>query len=65
MKNQSPAIPSRQLNVRHDEGATAATYALVMALMVTAAMLFVPGLGARMYAAIANIAGGRIVHWFF
>lgn len=48
----------------HESGATGVKYAFLLALLVAAAMLYVPGLGAKMYGSLAELTGVRLTHWF-
>ena len=50
--------------LRRDEGSAGVKYAFILALLVAAAMLYVPGLGARMYGTFADLTGVRLAHFF-
>jgi len=58
------AIRQRVQGLCHEAGATGVKYAFMLALLVAAAMLYVPGLGARMYGSLAELTGMRLAHWF-
>jgi len=49
--------------LRHEAGSSGVKYAFILALLVAAAMLCVPGLGARMYGGFAELTGVKLAHW--
>jgi hypothetical protein len=44
--------------------AASATYAIILALLATAAILWTPGAGVKLFVAIAERAGGCVARWF-